>query len=114
MTKSQLIDRVCARAPTMPRREVEAMVQSVFEAMLDGLKRQQRIEIRGFGSFAVKVREAREGRNPKTGQKVQVPRRRSPSFTAGKELRERLNKTDEASLGVATPMPRERAEQLGG
>lgn len=101
MTKSQLIERVCARAPSMPRKEVEAIVQSLFEAMVDGLKQEQRIEIRGFGSFAVKVREAREGRNPKTGQKVAVPRRRSPFFTVGKELRDRLNRPAPALEGSA-------------
>ncbi len=92
MTKSQLIEQISQRAPHVPRREVEAIVNTVFDTMVDGLRREERIEIRGFGSFAVKVREAREGRNPKTGQRVKVPRRRTPYFTVGKELRDRLNK----------------------
>ena len=91
MTKSQLIERIARRAPKAPRREVEAIVNTVFDTMVDALKNEQRIEIRGFGSFAVKVREPREGRNPKTGKKVEVPRRRAPYFTVGKELRDRLN-----------------------
>ena len=91
MTKSQLIERIASRASRVPRREVEAIVNTVFDTMVDALKNERRIEIRGFGSFAVKVREPREGRNPKTGQKVEVPRRRAPYFTVGKELRDRLN-----------------------
>lgn len=91
MTKSQLIDSIAARAPHVPRREVERIVNTVFDAMVQALKREQRIEIRGFGSFAVKVREQREARNPRTGDKVRVPRRLTPYFTVGKELRDRLN-----------------------
>lgn len=91
MTKSQLIDSIAGRAPHVPRREVERIVNTVFEAMIDALKREQRIEIRGFGSFAVKVREQRDARNPRTGDKVRVPRRLTPYFTVGKELRDRLN-----------------------
>ncbi|MHB8879651.1 MAG: integration host factor subunit beta [Myxococcaceae bacterium] len=91
MTKSQLIERIARKAEKVPRREVEAIVNTVFDTMVDALQNEQRIEIRGFGSFAVKVRAPREGRNPKTGQKVEVPRRRAPYFTVGKELRDRLN-----------------------
>ncbi|HZA13642.1 MAG TPA: integration host factor subunit beta [Myxococcaceae bacterium] len=91
MTKSQLIDRIAERAPHVPRRDVERIVNTVFEAMVDALRRTERIEIRGFGSFAVKIRQAREGRNPRTGERVRVPRRLTPYFTPGKELRDRLN-----------------------
>lgn len=91
MTKSQLIERIAEKSPDVPRREVEAIVNAVFDCMVDALSRGQRIEIRGFGSFAVKTRGPREGRNPKTGQKVSVPARRTLSFTVGKELRDRLN-----------------------
>jgi integration host factor subunit beta len=91
MTKSQLIDRIAERAPHVPRREVERIVNTVFDSMVDALRRVERIEIRGFGSFAVKVRHAREGRNPRTGERVRVPRRLSPYFAPGKELRDRLN-----------------------
>ncbi len=103
MTKSQLIEKISQRAPHVPRREVEAIVNTVFDTMVDALKREDRIEIRGFGSFAVKVRDARDGRNPKTGQKVKVPRRRTPYFTVGKELRDRLNK--EPLQPAAAPVP---------
>ena len=100
MTKSQLIERIADRAPHVPRREVERIVNTVFDRMVDALKSEQRIEIRGFGSFAVKIREEREARNPKTGERVKVPRRVTPYFTVGKELRDRLN-----PQLVASPAP---------
>lgn len=95
MTKSQLIEKIAKQSPHVPRREVEAIVNVVFEQMSDALRRDERIEIRGFGSFAVKLRRARQGRNPKTGKSVSVPERRTPYFTVGKELRERLNRGEE-------------------
>ena len=91
MTKSELIERIAAKVPHVPHREVEAIVNAVFATMCAALQRGERIEIRGFGSFSVKTRAARDGRNPKTGQKVHVPPRRTLSFTVGKELRDRLN-----------------------
>ena len=99
MTKSELIERINQKAPRIPKRQVEIIVQTIFDAMLGALQRQQRIEIRGFGSFAIKTRRPREGRNPKTGQRVHVPSRRAPYFTVGKELRERLN--PQQSVAVA-------------
>lgn len=103
MTKSQLIDAISRRAPHVPRREVESIVNAVFDAMNESLQRGERIEIRGFGSFGVKTRPARQGRNPKTGEQVSVPLRRTPFFTVGKELKERLN--PEAAAEVVTPRP---------
>lgn len=103
MTKSQLVDRIAQRAPHVPRREIESIVNTVFESMVDALKKEQRIEIRGFGSFAVKVRDAREARNPKTGEKVSVPRRLTPYFTVGKELRDRLN-PEQTQAGEQQPV----------
>jgi integration host factor subunit beta len=91
MTRSELIERIVARAPHVPRREVEAIVHAVFECMFQALVAGRRIELRGFGVFSVRTRRARTGRNPKTGQRVAVPERRTLSFAAGKELRERLN-----------------------
>jgi len=91
MTKSQLIERIVQSLPAVPRQKVEAIVNAAFEAMASAMARGERIEIRGFGSFAVKTRPSREGRNPKTGEKVTVPPRRSLTFTVGKELRDRLN-----------------------
>jgi integration host factor subunit beta len=102
MTKSQLIDRIAERAPHVPRRDVEAIVNAVFEQMTDALKAERRIELRGFGVFGVRVREAHAGRNPKTGESVQVPARRNAFFTPGKELRDRLNPAAALPLQRAT------------
>lgn len=92
MTKSELIERIAERAPHVPRQKLERMVNTVFDSMLGALRSEQRIEIRGFGSFGVRVRAAREARNPRTGERVNVPRRLTPFFTPGKELRDRLNR----------------------
>ena len=92
MTKSQLIERIAEKAPHVPPRQIEAIVNAVFEQMAQSLKAGQRIELRGFGCFGVKARPARIGRNPKTGAPVALPRRLAVSFAAGKELRERLNR----------------------
>jgi len=100
MTRSELIERIVKRAPHVPRREVEAIVHAVFDQMARALVAGQRIELRGFGVFSVRTRRARTGRNPKTGQRVSVPARRTLAFSAGKELRERLN-APPATAGVA-------------
>jgi integration host factor subunit beta len=110
MTKSQLVELISGRAPHVPRHTVEAIVNAVFDTMTDSLKRDERIEIRGFGSLGVKVRPQRNGRNPKTGAKVFVPARRTPYFTVGKELKFRLNKDSPGALareGVESAEPAE-------
>jgi integration host factor beta subunit len=100
VTKSDLIERVAARVPHISKKDTELVVNRIFEGMTDALKVSDRIEIRGFGSFQVKIREAREGRNPKTGAEVKIPAKRTPFFKVGKELKERI---DEArSNGVPT------------
>ncbi|WP_426751954.1 integration host factor subunit beta [Myxococcus sp. Y35] len=106
MTRSELIERIVERAPHVPRREVEAIVHAVFEEMSRALVAGKRIELRGFGVFSVRTRRARTGRNPKTGERVSVPTRRMLSFSAGKELRERLNAppaTADAPAAAAHP-----------
>jgi integration host factor subunit beta len=95
MTKSQLIERIAQQAPHIPPRRIEAIVNAVFEQMTEALKSGERIELRGFGCFTVKTREARLGRNPRTGKSVSVPRRVALSFAAGKELRQRINRAPE-------------------
>lgn len=102
MTKSELIERVSQKAPRIPKRQVEVIVQTMFDAMRGALQRQERIEIRGFGTFAIRTRRPREGRNPKSGKKVHVPSRRTPYFTVGKELRDRLNPQQQMPM-VARP-----------
>lgn len=105
MTRSELIERIVARAPHVPRREVEAIVHAVFECMCRALVAGKRIELRGFGVFTVRSRRARTGRNPKTGKSVSVPERRTLSFAAGKELRERLNAPPAEPAVAAAPVP---------
>lgn len=105
MTKSQLIEAIAARRPGVSHRVVEAIVNAVFEAMAHALESGERIEIRGFGSFAGRTRPGRDGRNPKTGQPVQVPPRRTLTFTVGKELRDRLNTPQAPAVPAAAALP---------
>jgi integration host factor subunit beta len=91
MTKRDLIDEVLKLFPRFSRHDAEVMVNAVFDSMTTALTRGERIEIRGFGSFVVKQRQAREGRNPKTGTLVAVHAKRVPFFKVGKELRLRVD-----------------------
>jgi len=91
MNKSDLIDVVTEKLKNLTRREVEVIVDTIFDKMTHTLSGGGRIEIRGFGSFEVRVREPRQGRNPKTGAAVYVNTRKVPFFKVGKELRERVN-----------------------
>ncbi len=93
MTRSQLIQRLAAQNPGLTHREVELLVSAIFETIAAGLARGERVEIRGFGSFTVKEHPPRVGRNPRTGEAVQIPTKRRPNFKSGKELRRRLNAT---------------------
>jgi integration host factor subunit beta len=98
MTKSDLVSKVAARMPHVSKKDTETIVNEVFQSMMEVLKRGERIEIRGFGSFQVKRREPREGRNPKTGEIVSIPAKRSPFFKVGKELKERVNYKPEEGM----------------
>lgn len=91
LNKSDLIDGLTKRLPTMAGRDVEVIINTIFDSMTDALVRGDRIEIRGFGSFEVRTRKPRLGRNPKTGTSVNVSERKVPFFKVGKELRERVN-----------------------
>lgn len=91
MTKRDLIDEVNKRFPHLSRRDSEVIVNSIFDSMVSAMEQGERIEIRGFGSFVVKHRRAREGRNPKSGAMVSVAAKRVPFFKVGKELRLRVN-----------------------
>jgi integration host factor subunit beta len=102
MTKSELIEEITRRVPRLSKRDVEMVVCTIFESMSDALSQKNRIEIRGFGSFVAKARKAREGRNPRTGETVQVPDKYVPFFTAGKELRERVNHEWQGSDGSSS------------
>ncbi|MCX8017411.1 MAG: integration host factor subunit beta [Rhodocyclaceae bacterium] len=91
MTKSELIARLAERFPQLVAKDADLAVKMVLDAMTDALARGERIEIRGFGSFSLNYRPPRIGRNPKTGEKVEVPAKYVPHFKAGKELRERVD-----------------------
>jgi len=100
MTKSDLIERVSVRVPHISKKDTETVVNTIFDSMTESLMHGDRIEIRGFGSFQVKIREAREGRNPKTGEEVKIPAKRTPFFKVGKELKERIEATRGGSGGA--------------
>ena len=91
MTKSELIQRLAERNPHLYMRDVERIVETVFDEITQALGRGDRVELRGFGAFSVKARDARQGRNPRTGESVAVGAKRLPFFKTGKGLRERLN-----------------------
>ncbi len=91
MTKSELIAKLAGKNPQLYIRDVELIVETIFEEMSDALARGDRVELRGFGSFSVKEREARTGRNPRTGESVEVAAKKLPAFKAGKALRDKLN-----------------------
>ena len=92
MTKSELIEQLANKQPQLAYRDIELAVKTVLELMTQQLANGERIEIRGVGSFQGKVREAREGRNPKTGEEVRIPAKRTPFFKVGKELKERIDR----------------------
>jgi integration host factor subunit beta len=91
VTKSELVTSVSESTPTLTRKHAELVVNTIFDSMRDALVDGDRIEIRGFGSFQVRERASRTGRNPKTGVAVEIQRKRVPFFKVGKELRERVN-----------------------
>ena len=90
MTKSELIERISARQDQLPPKDVELAVKMIIERMTEALAENNRIEIRGFGSFCLHYRAPRVGRNPKTGDAVSLPGKYVPYFKPGKELRERV------------------------
>ena len=102
MTKSELIAKLAARYPQLVAKDAELAVKMVLDAMAKSLSQGQRIEIRGFGSFQVKVREAREGRNPKTGDEVHIPAKRTPFFKVGKELKEKVDEAPVSSKALVS------------
>jgi len=91
LTKAELVEEV-ARATQLTKKQAEEIVNTVFRTIVDSLRSGRKIELRGFGSFRIRNRGARIGRNPKTGEKVEVPPKRIPYFKPGKELKEKLNR----------------------
>lgn len=93
MTKSELIERLAARQTHLMHKDVELAVKLVLDRISMALAKQDRVEIRGFGSFALHHRPSRVGRNPKTGEAVTIPAKHVPHFKPGKEMRERVNES---------------------
>ncbi len=91
MTKSDLILRLAEKYPHLLQRDIERIVNTVFDEVSNALARGNRVELRGFGAFSIKRREARVGRNPRTGETVKVAEKCVPFFKTGKQLRDRLN-----------------------
>lgn len=101
MTKSELILRIGELNPHLYHRDVERIVTAIFEEITNALARSDRVELRGFGAFSVKERDARKGRNPRTGETVAVEEKVVPFFKTGKELRDRLNSRAEPAPKAA-------------
>ncbi len=93
MTKSELIAELTTSNPHLTGRDIEVIVATIFDEITAALARGDRVELRGFGAFTVKRRNARTGRNPRTGEAVPVDEKAVPFFKAGKELRERVNRS---------------------
>jgi integration host factor subunit beta len=100
MTKAELVEDV-ARAAELTKKDAERLVEIVFESIIDTLNQGEKIELRGFGSFRVRERGARRGRNPKTGDPVDIPAKRVPYFKPGKELKELINEDSPASSSAS-------------
>lgn len=91
MIRSELVQRIGDENPELSAKEVEKVVSTFFATIVDQLAQGGRVELRGFGAFSTRQREARTGRNPRTGEPVSVPAKRVPYFKPGKEMRKRLN-----------------------
>ena len=105
MTKSELIEKIAAVQSQLSAKDVELAVKMMLDHMAEALAEGERIEIRGFGSFSLHYRAPRLGRNPKTGEKVELAGKYVPHFKPGKELRERVNKSLEREQEAASNPP---------
>lgn len=112
MIKSQLIQRVASDNPHLYHKDIERIVNVIFDEIIEAMVRGDRVELRGFGAFTVKQRAPRLGRNPRTGASVQVQEKRVPFFKTGRELRLRLNPGEESASGAE--QPRARGRRLAG
>jgi integration host factor subunit beta len=101
MTKADLVEEV-AKVTELTRKDSEVIVDTLFESVIKALRDGDKLEVRGFGSFRVRQRNARVGRNPKSGEKVEVPAKRVPYFKPSKELKDLIN---EDGTSAASPMP---------
>ena len=108
MTKAELVEDV-ARAAELTKKDAERLVEIVFESIIETLNHGEKIELRGFGSFRVRSRGARRGRNPKTGAPVDIPAKRVPYFKPGKEMKELINLEADGTTAPSTSAPSESA-----
>lgn len=91
MTKSELVEQLSTSGSGLNKKEAELVVNTIFDSIGDALVSGDRVEIRGFGSFSIRERDAREARNPKSGEVVSIPAKKTPFFKTGKELRSRVD-----------------------
>jgi integration host factor subunit beta len=101
ITKADLVEEV-TRVTELPRKESEAVVETIFESIISALQSDDKIEIRGFGSFRTRERRGRTGRNPKTGAKVEVPAKKIPYFKPSKELKDYINSSPSAGAASSS------------
>lgn len=94
MIRSELVNKLCHDFPDLSQREIELVVSGIFNEITAQLAKGGRVELRGFGAFSTRQRDARTGRNPRTGEQVEVDAKKVPYFKPGKEMRERLNLTE--------------------
>jgi len=92
MTKSELIEKITEKVDGLSKKQTEVVVETIFESIKESLAKGGKVEIRGFGNFRLRSRNARKARNPKTGEAVDVPPKKVPYFKVGKELREMVNR----------------------
>jgi integration host factor subunit beta len=92
MTKSSLIEKISEKVEGLSKKQTEVVIETIFESIKETLSKGGKVEIRGFGNFRLRSRNARKARNPKTGEAVDVPPKKVPYFKVGKELREMVNK----------------------
>jgi integration host factor subunit beta len=112
MIKSELIEKIAAQNPHLFQRDVELIVNVIFDEIISSLSRGERVELRGFGAFSVKHRPARTGRNPRTGDQVFVDEKYVPAFKTGKDLRLRMNKAFETQPDVkSAPVKKSRKKK---
>jgi integration host factor subunit beta len=113
MTKADLVEEV-VRVTNVSKKHAEIIVNTVFSSIIDALRNEDKIELRGFGSFRVRRRRPRQGRNPKTGDQVAVPEKRIPYFKPGKELKDLINLESSSDIADETPVIEASTAGVGG
>ena len=92
MTKAELVDKLSEKVSDLTKKQAEVIINTIFDSIMDALASKDKVEVRGFGSFKIRNRKQREGRNPKSGEPVSVPAKSVPFFKAGKELKELVDR----------------------